>query len=164
MVRAAVYRRKLVSPLTSQKYYCTGILFTYENGGQRAVGECRIKADDCVVYERPVEMVFDRFNVGLKDWCPEFSSDGQQSAPGGGVVECVYVKFRTEDRGQVDTGGWIRPEKKPMADHVGLWMAESDTFISFSSDTEGEVSGGGEPEDDWIDSEDPEVEGADSED
>lgn len=90
VVRAAVYRRKLVTLLATQKYYCTGILFTYENGGQRAVGECRVKVDECEVYEKPVEMVFSRFPVGLKDWHPD-----QKSAPGGGQVDCVYVEFRT---------------------------------------------------------------------
>lgn len=36
----------------------------------------------------------------------------------------------------MDTGGWKKPEKKPMAGDVGFWMAEHDTYISFSADAE----------------------------
>lgn len=62
------------------------------------MGECRIGVDGCVDYEKPVEMFYDHFSVGLAEWRPKSSSGGQQPVPGGGGggVECVYVKFRTE--------------------------------------------------------------------
>lgn len=146
VVHASVFRRKLVRPSQPDKYYCTGILFTYQSGGKRAVGECRIGVDGCVDYEKPVEMFYDHFSVGLAEWRPKSSSGGQQPVPGGGGgVECVYVKFRTEKGKEVGTKDLIRGRKRPMAGHVGFWMAKYDTFMSFSPDTEGEGVGEGGP-------------------
>lgn len=77
VVHASVFRRKLVRPSQPDKYYCMGISFTYQNGGKRAVGECRIGVDGCVDYEKPVEMFHDHFSVGLAEWRPKSSSGGQ---------------------------------------------------------------------------------------
>lgn len=33
--------------------FCTGVIFQYENGGQRAVGQCRPTSDACVEYSSP---------------------------------------------------------------------------------------------------------------
>lgn len=36
--------------------FCTGILLEYENGGQRALGQCRFNVDLARVYRRPVRI------------------------------------------------------------------------------------------------------------
>lgn len=95
-------------------------------------------------------------------------------------------EIRTEKGKEVGTKDLIRGRKRPMAGHVGFWMAKYDTFMSFSPDTKGEGVGEGGPaagggqgdgspgenegsdsqmgQDSGSESEDEEVEGEDKED
>ena len=131
MVRAAVYRRKLPNPAQSHVYHCTGILFTYQNGGQRAVGERRLGLDDCVVYDNPFKMVFYKFHVE--------SSECRKSRR---LSEATFVCLRVEFRTKEEELAMIRPlafsRKRPMEGRVGFWMTEFDTLITFSPGTENE--------------------------
>ena len=38
--------------------HCRGMVFEYDNGGQRAVGQCRVLVDECETYERPSSIAF----------------------------------------------------------------------------------------------------------
>jgi hypothetical protein len=130
VVRAAVYRHKLANPAQSHIYHCTGILFTYQNGGQRAVGECRLGLDDCVVYDKPFEMVSGRFQVTSSEWHPK-----RQPTP----VLCLWVEFRTEEEEEAETSHLTDSQKRPMDGRVGFWMTKFHTFVTYSSGTADEV-------------------------
>lgn len=38
--------------------HCAGMLLEYDNGGRRAVGQCRLLVDACKTYERPPSIAF----------------------------------------------------------------------------------------------------------
>ena len=61
-------------------FLCRGIVFTYENGGQRAVGDCRVRLDASVVYHFPR-----RFCVA--------TTRAERSLSGVGVLPWVRVCF-----------------------------------------------------------------------
>ncbi|KAI1381181.1 hypothetical protein F4677DRAFT_119051 [Hypoxylon crocopeplum] len=39
-------------------YSCRGLLFTYDNGSQRAVGQCRLQVDNCRSYTNPLVLLY----------------------------------------------------------------------------------------------------------
>lgn len=50
--------------------HCRGIIFKYENGAQRAVGECRLGYDRCDLYETPRII---RMNQTTQAWKVDFA-------------------------------------------------------------------------------------------
>ncbi len=47
-----------LQPKTLDAKYCRGILLEYENGGQRAIGECRIGVDQYQIYRKPSRICY----------------------------------------------------------------------------------------------------------
>ncbi|KAK1829468.1 hypothetical protein QBC39DRAFT_133524 [Podospora conica] len=139
--RAAVYRRWIANPGEARRYYCTGILFTYKNGGQRAVGECRVGVDNHLVYEKPSEIVYAPFKEDLAMWNPPTARFRGQL----GEVNCMRVAFGTakEKEGEKmeeaaleekEIRGLPNFREKPMNCRVAFWTSDFDTFISFADD------------------------------
>jgi hypothetical protein len=65
---------------------CRGILFYYDNGGQRAVGQCRLHVDPCETYKRPS-------SIALLQW-----SSSLVAGSGGYPRENTRVRFNGPGR------------------------------------------------------------------
>ena len=76
---------------------CRGLIFQYENGGLRAVGECRKNLDDSVLAVKPSVLCF-QAAPNLASWrAPqaigvrvEFENDGDHEHVGDGW-ECLHI-------------------------------------------------------------------------
>lgn len=132
VARVAVFWHELTHKRPSREFYCTGLLFEYEDGSERAVGECRLGVEFCQIYEKPVEMLYGRFHVEKKEWPAESSEGGKPSESG---VDCVWVEFRVEGQGEMTVRHLALASKQQMTGHVGFWMTEFDSYMAFTSPT-----------------------------
>lgn len=53
---------------TGGSHLCQGILLNYDNGGQRALGQCRLGIDQSKEYIRPIGICFRRVLCLTDDW------------------------------------------------------------------------------------------------
>jgi hypothetical protein len=91
---------------------CRGVLFEYDNGAQRAVGECRIGVQASTTYATPsVLCVFGE---------PELAS------------EAVTVEFAKSDHHHEDAGGW---DCYPMSGVLNFWFTYNQTYLDFKPST-----------------------------
>lgn len=132
VVRADVYMYALADPPPGRIYYCTGILFTYANKSQRAVGECRVGDERCVIhsYENPVGIQVEYFNVRAEDWHPKSPSGDKLRTPSEhNGVDCVWVDFRELDGNQeVNLNDTTVARQRQMTGRLAFWMTEYDTY------------------------------------
>ncbi|KAK3941536.1 hypothetical protein QBC46DRAFT_430920 [Diplogelasinospora grovesii] len=91
---------------------CRGIVFHYQNGGSRAVGECRLHVDPAESVVRPARLCF------RADSCPSRYHSTRNR-----MIDMVQVKFEqgaapTNDA-ETDIDGW---KSRPMKGLVKFWF------------------------------------------
>ncbi|KAL2018189.1 hypothetical protein VTK56DRAFT_1162 [Thermocarpiscus australiensis] len=98
---------------------CKGMLIEYANGGQRAVGQCRLLVDPCKVYRRPSSISFQ------KTWRHEPASPDW-------VAEVSYhrgVQFDVASQNGFSSSSWAH---FAMAGTLRFWFTASSAFMSIS--------------------------------
>ncbi|KAH8907737.1 hypothetical protein BR93DRAFT_944718 [Coniochaeta sp. PMI_546] len=94
--------------------FCRGIVLHYENGGCRAVGQCRLQVDPAESVARPVRLYFQATSYTLP-WTP--------------MIYKVRVKFKQDVRDKCidkDVEGW---ESQPMQGMVRFWFTGASSFM-----------------------------------
>jgi hypothetical protein len=94
--------------------FCRGIVFRYQNGGSRAVGQCRLQVDPAESVVRPVRFCF-RANSCSSRW--------------NRTIYTVQVKFKQGARtnhAEKDIAGW---ESQPMKGLVKFWFTPESSFL-----------------------------------
>lgn len=94
--------------------FCRGTLFQYQNGGSRAVGQCRLHVDPAESVVQPGQLCF-RVNSSLS-----FRNR---------TIPTVEVKFRQAARTnptKKDMDGW---ESRPMKGLVKFWFTTEASFL-----------------------------------
>ncbi|KAK4102523.1 hypothetical protein N658DRAFT_566091 [Parathielavia hyrcaniae] len=94
--------------------YCRGILFRYQNGGSRAVGQCRRLVDPAESVVRPVQLCF-RITSSSWRW--------------NRMVCSVRVRFEEGARtnhAEQDSDGW---ESRPMKGLLKFWFTRESSFL-----------------------------------
>jgi len=93
---------------------CRGILFRYQNGGSRAVGQCRLQVDPAESVVQPARFCF-RANSCPSRW--------------NRMTQTVQVKFKQGARNnhtEKDIDGW---ESHPMKGLVKFWFTPESSFL-----------------------------------
>ena len=100
---------------------CRGLLFTYENGGQRAVGQCRLFVDQSRHFEKPSQLCF----------------RGIDSDP----PSTVYYKTRVEIQFPLDSvhqlregAGW---ECMAMTGWFYFWFTDKEDLVQYRKEIRG---------------------------
>lgn len=94
--------------------YCRGIVLRYENGGSRAVGQCRIQVDPAESVARPVRLYFQVTSYSSR--CNE-------------MIYTVRVRFKQDVQNnckEKDIEGW---ESRPMQGMVRFWFTRDSSFM-----------------------------------
>lgn len=96
--------------------FCRGILFTYRNGGQKAIGECRVHVDRTEVFLEPSEFYFQHCSYTLYS--------------GGTTYNRIRVRFQTEQSQDLEDDEWghVTVEKGMILD---LWFSDRNQSMSF---------------------------------
>ncbi|KAL2185713.1 hypothetical protein L209DRAFT_756953 [Thermothelomyces heterothallicus CBS 203.75] len=98
--------------------FCRGIVFRYQNGGSRAVGQCRLYVDPAESVDRPVRLCFRTSS------CPSRWNR---------MRYMVQVKFKQGariNRIEKDIEGW---ESRPMKGLVKYWFTTESSFLVVES-------------------------------
>jgi hypothetical protein len=100
---------------------CKGMLFRYNGGGQRAVGQCRLHVDPCELYVRPSAFYFQHCRYSL--------AYRKAQDPSG-----VRIRVQIGDLQQKD-GGW---KYAPFDDGLVLyfWFTDEDCYIDLGRQPE----------------------------
>ena len=98
--------------------FCRGIVFRYQNGGSRAVGQCRLHVDPAEVVVRPVRLCY------RADSC---------SSRRNRMMYLVQVKFKQgalTGHEEKDIDGW---EFRPLKGLVKFWFTPQSSFLVVES-------------------------------
>lgn len=97
--------------------YCRGILFTYKNGCQRALGDCRLGLDPSQRYREP-ELL-----------CTAHES--KQNPRNGDISWSVRVHFKVGYPHEHDTKGWVSYD---MARTSDFWVTHAQQYLKVVAD------------------------------
>ncbi|KAK4198906.1 hypothetical protein QBC40DRAFT_340954 [Triangularia verruculosa] len=95
--------------------FCRGIVFSYQNGGSRAVGQCRPQLDPAESVVRPVGLNF-RASSSPSRW--------------NRTRHMVQVKFKRTNHTEKEIEGW---ESRPMKGRVKFWFTVESSFLVVES-------------------------------
>ncbi|KAB5572269.1 hypothetical protein GE09DRAFT_1170482 [Coniochaeta sp. 2T2.1] len=94
--------------------FCLGIMFRYQNGGVRAVGQCRLQVDPAEIFVQPVRLCF-----------RATSSCSHRNQ----MTHKVQVKFEHDaptDFTQKNFAGW---ESRPLVGLIKFWFTPESSFL-----------------------------------
>ena len=102
-----------------QNKLCRGILFRYNDGEQRAVGQCRIHVDPCETVIKPSALYFQH---------TVYESPSKRSRRPSGV----RVRFRSNGVLELENNDW---EYTPFdsGQILDLWFTDEDYYMSLRS-------------------------------
>lgn len=95
---------------------CRGLIFTYRNGAQRALGDCRLGVDPCQTYTDPrflrIFVGLDRLTYAMRD------------------LHLVKVRFSADSAQNDEEGGWSCYEMKAT---LQFWFTHEECKIKVVS-------------------------------